>query len=226
MQERYIRNANSISEAETKRLHRMRVAIVGLGGLGGYVAELLARVGVGTIAGFDDDTVGKSNLNRQLFATEDALGLSKAEAAGRRIANVNSGTAFTARALRVTGENAEALIAGVDVIVDCCDNVETRLTLERAAEALGVPLVHGAIAGWYGQVGVCFPGDRLMSACYGAASGKGAEELLGNPSFTPACIASLEAAQTVKVLLGKQGVLRGRLLYVDLLDNTFTEIRM
>ena len=226
MQERYIRNANSISDLETKRLHRMRVAIVGLGGLGGYVAELLARVGVGTIVGFDDDTVSASNLNRQLFATEAGVGRSKAEEAEKRIAAVNSGTAFTAWAMRVTAENAETLLAGADVIVDCCDNVQTRLTLERAAAALGVPLVHGAIAGWYGQVGVCYPGDGLMTACYGNASGKGAEELLGNPSFTPACIASLEAAQTVKVLLRKEGVLRGRLLYIDLLNNTFSEIRM
>ena len=167
MQQRYARNASSISEAETEQLRNKRVAVVGLGGLGGYVTELLARVGVGAILGFDDDTVSESNLNRQLFATEEGVGRPKAEEAARRIAAVNSQTAFTAHRVRVTEENAVSCLRGCDAVVDCCDSIETRLVLERAAETLGVPLVHGAIAGWYGQVGVCFPGDRLLSACYG-----------------------------------------------------------
>lgn len=226
MQERYERNASSISEAETLLLHGKRVAVVGLGGLGGYVAELLARVGVGTILGFDDDTVSVSNLNRQLFATEDALGKKKADVAKRRIALVNSETMFAAYDARINDANAAAFFEDCNVLVDCCDNAETRLLLERTAETLGIPLVHGAIAGWYGQVGVCFPGDRLLSACYAGRSGKGVENELGNPSFTPAMVAALEAAQTIQVLLGKDGVLQNRLLYIDLSDNTFTEIRM
>ncbi len=226
MRERYARNASCIRAEETEQLLTARVAVVGLGGLGGYVAELLARVGVGTILGFDDDTVSASNLNRQLFATEDGIGQPKAAAAAKRIASVNSETVFTARMLRITEGNAEETLRGVDIVVDCCDNIDTRLILERAAETLCIPLVHGAIAGWYGQVGVCFPGDGLLSACYGEKRGKGVESELGNPSFTPALVASIEAAQAVKVLLGREGVLRNRLLYVDLLNNTFTEIQM
>lgn len=218
MQARYARNAASITVSETQSLHQKSVCIVGLGGLGGYVCELLSRVGVGTITGFDDDVITASNLNRQLFATEAGVGRRKADEAKARIAAVNSETAFTARAERVTAENAEILLAGCDAVVDCCDNIQTRLVLERAAEALGIPLIHGAIGGWYGQVGVCMPGDRLITKLYGGYTGQGVEQALGNPSFTPALIAAAEASETVKVLLNKGTPLRGRLLHIDLLN--------
>ena len=218
MQDRYARNAASITAKETRLLHHRRVVIVGLGGLGGYVAELLARVGVGEIIGYDDDVVSESNLNRQLFATEAGVGRRKADEAAKRMAAVNSEISFAAHAMRVTAENAERLLTGCDAVVDCCDNIPTRLVLERAAEALGIPLVHGAVGGWYGQVGVSFPGDRLISKTYGTYTGEGVERELGNPSFTPALIASVEASETVKLLLSKGTPLRGRLLYIDLLD--------
>lgn len=224
--ERYARNAQSISAAETEYLHSRCVAVVGLGGLGGYVVELLARVGVGKIVGIDCDAVETTNLNRQLLATEANLGQPKAAEAAKRLAAVNSQTAFTPVQALLTAENAAELLAGCDLVVDCSDNIPARLAMEAAAEALGVPLVHGAIAGWYGQVGVSFPGDRMLAAYYRGCEGKGAEAALGNPSFTPALVAALQAAETIKVLLHKDGVLRNRLLYIDALLHQYDVTEM
>lgn len=224
--ERYARNASCIAEKETEYLHSRHVAIVGLGGLGGYAAELLARVGVGRITGIDDDSVDVTNLNRQLLATEDTLGMPKATAAAKRMASVNSSVIFIPVIAHFCPENAATLLAGCDLVMDCCDDIATRLALEAAAEQLKIPLIHGAIAGWYGQVGVCFPGDKLLSKYYAGFDGAGAEAAFGNPSFTPAAVAALQTAETVKVLLQREGILRGRLLYLDLLQHQYDVLDM
>lgn len=224
--ERYARNASCIAEKETEYLHSRHVAIVGLGGLGGYAAELLARVGVGRITGIDDDRVEVTNLNRQLLANGATLGMLKVMAAEQHIMAVNPDVVFRPLNVRLDAKNAEELLAGSDLVLDCSDGIPTRLILEAATERLGIPLVHGAIAGWYGQVGVCFPGDRLLSAYYAGCEDAGAEADLGNPSFTPAVVAALQAAEAVKVLLNRGDILRGRLLYLDLLQHQYDVLDM
>ncbi|HZV82209.1 MAG TPA: ThiF family adenylyltransferase, partial [Geobacteraceae bacterium] len=101
----------------------------------------------------------------------------------------------------------------------------TRLDLADSCAELGIPLVHGAIGGWYGQVTTQFPGDDTLQQIYRHwASGKGVEQQLGNPSFTPAVVASLQVAEVCKVLLGAGEPLRGRKLVINLLDMEFEEI--
>ena len=90
---------------------------------------------------------------------------------------------------------------------------------------MGIPLVHGAIAGWYGQVTTQFPGEDNLERLYSRSlEAKGIEQHLGNPSFTPAIVASLETAEVCKILLGMGTTLRGRNLFVDLLDMSFEEV--
>ncbi len=95
-----------------------------------------------------------------------------------------------------------------------------RLELAECCAALGIALVHGAIAGWYGQVTTQFPGDDTLAKSY-TRSGQGIERELGNPSFTPALVASLEAAEVCKILLGRGTLLRRRTLTIDLLEMDF-----
>ncbi len=219
---RYARNRSTFSTAQQRRLFASRVAVVGCGGLGGYLVEELARLGVGTLDLVDPDVFEEHNLNRQLLASPALLGVPKVEAALRRVAEVNP--SVTARAHRVAfgSENAAQLLSGASAVADGLDDMNVRRALAARCRALGIPLVHGAIAGWYGQVATQLPGEDL-SPLLGAAGGdgKGVERGLGNPAFAPAVVASLQVAELAKVLLGVGRPLSGRALMVDLSEMQF-----
>lgn len=226
MPSRYQRNRNAISTAEQLTLFRSRVAVVGCGGLGGYVIEQLARLGVGTIVAIDPDVFEEHNLNRQILSTPASLGRAKVEVAVCRVGEINPAvTVLPVRAAYEAG-NGHDLLHGSNVVVDALDSIPARLALCQTCAGLGVPLIHGAIAGWYGQVTTQFPGDDMIQQLYSRwTEGKGEEQRLGNPSFTPAVVASIEVAEVCKVLLGIGVVLRSRKLSINLLDMTFEEIK-
>ncbi len=223
---RYQRNRQTISTAQQLLLHRSRVAVVGCGGLGGYVIEELARLGVGEIVAIDPDVFEEHNLNRQLLSTPATLGLVKVEAARARVAAVNPAVTLTPIREAFGPENGAALLGGSRVVVDALDSIPVRLQLAQACEGLAIPLVHGAIAGWYGQVATILPGERVLDRMYGGGgAGKGVEQEMGNPSFTPAVVASLEVAEACKILLDLGRPLRRRKLAIDLLHMEIHEMR-
>ncbi len=197
------------------------MAVVGCGGLGGNIIEMLARLGIGHITTIDGDVFEESNLNRQLLSLPSNLGQPKALAARERIREVNPEVEGIAVQGFLTGENARELLAGHDLIIDALDNISSRRVVEKTAQELDTPLVFGAIAGWYAQVCTIFPGDNMMEQLYPEDLNKGEETLLGNPSFTPALAASLQVAEAVKVLLGKEKLLRKKLLVINLLDHEY-----
>ena len=227
---RYDRNRQALSDRECQALLGCKVAVIGCGGLGGYVAEHLARVGVGSLRLVDADVFEESNLNRQLFCTEDSLGRAKVAVAAERLGAVNSGVAIESLDTLLVSDNAAALIAECQCVVDCLDNVASRFQLARACQEAGIPLVYGAIAGWFGQVSAVFPGDVSFVSLYGAHEdadgGEGVQKTEGNLPFTAGVVASFQAAEAVKVLLGKQDVLRNRLLMIDLLFGSVEEMTL
>lgn len=224
--QRYLRNLNALSEVDCAALAAAHVAVVGCGGLGGYVIESLARVGVGALRVIDGDVFEESNLNRQLLATEGNLSTAKADAARERVAAVNSEVKVDTRRVLLTEQNAGELIAGSDCVVDCLDSLEARFWLAHAASELGIPVVYGAIAGWFGQTCTVYPGDVSFVTVYGQIEGESAHEELGNLPFTASAVAAVQAAETIKVLTGKGVPLRNRLLMVDLLSGTFDEVEL
>lgn len=219
--ERYSKNEHALSPEENHRLRQKAVAVVGLGGLGGFVTEFFARLGVRRLTLIDGDVFEESNLNRQLNAYPHSLGTPKAPAAAERVSLVNPDVALRVETVRLTEDNAQELLFGHDIIMDCLDNIATRLVLERAAEHLGIPLVHAAIRGWSGQVTVVMPGNRTLSRLYRNQEQE-VSTYWGNPVFTVAATASLETAEAVKVLLGKEDILEKKLLLVDLSAPEFT----
>ena len=228
-QYRYDRNRQALSDQECQALQASKVAVVGCGGLGGSAAEHLARIGVGSLRLIDADVFEESNLNRQLFCTEDMLGVAKVDAAAKRLAAVNSSVAVEPIRAYLTSDNAAELIAGCHCVVDCLDNVSSRFQLARACQEAGVPIVYGAIAGWFGQVCTVFPGDVSFVSLYGAAmdaNEEGVQKSEGNLPFTAGAVASFQAAETVKVLLGKPDVIRNRLLMIDLLFGAVEEMAL
>lgn len=222
---RYQRNQQMISTLQQLQLLRSRVVVIGAGGLGGYILEQLARLGVGQIDPIDDDVFEENNLNRQLFSSPAKLGRVKVEVAAERIAEINPAVLCRPTRVRFEKTNGAALLSGADCVVDAVDNVTARLDLGAICNQLGIPLVHGAIAGWYGQVATIFPGEQSLQTIYRHWSGgKGIEQQLGNPAFTPAVAASLQVAEVCKVLLGQGRLLRNRQLSINLLDMEIEEI--
>lgn len=216
----YERNHPAISEAEQEILAKKRVLVAGCGGLGGYIIELLGRIGVGHLTVVDGDVFIQSNLNRQLLSSNDTLGRKKPDCAAERMRSVNPLVSLRPVSTFITEENAEDLIAGHDVVVDALDNGPTRIILARAARKLKIPFVSGAISGWRGRVFVLMPDD--LSADFLWCGEKGV--IQGNLCFAASSTASVQAAETVKLLLDRPGLLHGRLLEFDLLSGQWEEI--
>ncbi len=222
---RYKRNRTTLSVEDQLALFRSRVTVIGCGGLGGYLVEELARLGAGQLVLVDPDVFEEHNLNRQLLSSPGRMGTAKVDAGRERATEVNPAVTVTTYREAFSRGNARDLLAGCSAVVDALDNVMTRRELAAACRELSLPLVHGAIAGWFGQVTVQMPGGDILPLLRPTPEGKGVETKLGNPSFTPAVIASLQVAEVVKVLLGRGKPLVGRLLLVNLLEMRFDEIR-
>ncbi|MHB1355500.1 MAG: HesA/MoeB/ThiF family protein [Anaerolineae bacterium] len=214
--ERYRRNLGTIGLSGQSTLLDSCVAVVGAGGLGGYVIEGLARMGIGRLILIDGDQYAENNLNRQLGCTEAVLGQFKAHVMNRRVSEVNSAVEVVVHTDWLDEENATALVQGALVLVDALDSLPTRLLLQRIAERMSVPLVHGAIAGYTGQVMTILPGEIGLVGLYGdnPKVEKGIEIQLGNPAATPMLIAAWQVSEVVKLLTGGT-VLNQRLLVFD-----------
>lgn len=219
--DRYQRNMSALSPEENQRLKSFHVVVVGCGGLGGYIIEMLARLGIGTLTVVDGDVFDETNLNRQLLSSEPNIGKPKVQAAVERIALVNSQVKVNPIHGLLTAETGLDMVSGKDLVFDALDNVGSRLILETLCETAGVPMIHGAIAGWFGQVAAVMPGDRTLHSILPEGVEKGIETELGNPAFTPALVASIQVAEGMKVLLGREGILRHKLLTIDLLNQEY-----
>ena len=216
MDERYTRNLPSLSEAEQAALSQKRVLLAGCGGLGGYLLEYLARLGVGAITVADADRFEASNLNRQLLSSPALLGSGKAAAAKARVEAINPGVTVTVCEEFLTADNASALLAGCDLALDALDNSASRLVLEDACAAAGLPLVHGAVFGWSFQVAAVAPGSGFLHRLYAGAGEVTAPGGKTTLSFVPAACAAVQAAQAACLLAGRSASLAGRLLIADL----------
>jgi molybdopterin/thiamine biosynthesis adenylyltransferase len=219
---RYLRNREVLTLQEQMKLAESRVAVVGAGGLGGTVLSLLARIGIGHLVVVDHDVFDETNLNRQAFCHAGNLGRPKAEEARSQLERINPGVDVSVHRTSFDRASGRNFIAGCHVAVDALDNVQSRLALEETARDLGIPLVHGALAGFEGQVMSIFPGDRGLRQIYGNGveekrdQASRPEAILGVPGITPSLVATLQAMEVVKILLNRGSVFRNAMVYIDL----------
>jgi len=217
---RYIRNADILSTAEQLTLAESRVAVVGAGGLGGQVIVLLARLGVGTLVVVDCDHFDETNLNRQALCSAETLGEPKARAAVEAVASINPGIRVIPHPVRIDAGVIDGILAGSDVVVDGLDNAPDRLLLQDAAARLGIPMVHGALAGFEGRIMTVLPGDAGVKPLYGETADRAdpdrPEAVLGVPAVTAALIGTFQAMEVLKILLRRGSLFRNTMAYVDL----------
>ena len=218
---RYLRNRNVISLQEQLQLATSRVTVIGAGGLGGQVILLLARMGIGTLVVVDHDVFDETNLNRQALSSTETLGKPKSEAAAATVSAINPGVKVIPFQVKLDASNAPEILAGANVAVDALDNVKDRFVLERTTKKLGIPLVHGALAGFEGQIMTIFPGDPGLKHLYrdegaGGDRSKRPESILGVPTLTPSLIATIEAMEVIKIILKRGKIFRNTMVHVDL----------
>lgn len=196
---RYSVNILAFGEEGQRKLLESKAILVGLGGLGGFVLEQLARVGVGHVVGADHDSFAEANLNRQLLSGETATGRPKALVAAERVAEINPSITFTAHQGPFQSLD-ESVFQDADIVFDCLDSIPERRQLADRCSSAHVVLIHGAIRGWHGQIAVCPPGAGMMNKLY---DGKqiGAERKYGNLVFTATRAAADMVAEGVKILL-------------------------
>jgi adenylyltransferase/sulfurtransferase len=209
-----------------ERLAAARVALIGCGALGTHLAQHLVRAGVGTMRICDRDFVELDNLQRQVLFDEDDVraNLPKAAAAAAKLARVNSGVRVEARVVDVVPGNVESLVDGADLVLDGTDNFETRFLLNDACVKLGKPWVYGGCVGSYGMVLAVIPG---VTACFRCVIGD-----LPAPGSSPTCdtagvlgpavgvVASLQAAEAIKILTGHRDAIAPGLVTLDIWANT------
>ncbi len=225
---RYLKNVGTLGIEGQKSLLSSKAAIVGAGGLGSRVAEILARTGVGEITIADPDEYEESNLNRQAFSAEDNLGKPKLAVVKEELDRINKDVDVFTFESEADEKNLTEIIDGAKVVIDALDSIEDRLTLEEACRKALVPLIHAAIAGSYLQVTTIYPDDPGLRYIYQdkAERGKthGIEEETGNPAVTPAIASAIQANEAVRILTGKEPLLRNKMLFVDLEEMVFEMI--
>jgi molybdopterin/thiamine biosynthesis adenylyltransferase len=226
---RYARHLvlRDVGGAGQQRLKAARVAVLGAGGLGSPAIAYLAAAGIGTLGVIDHDTVSLSNLQRQVVHDTADIGRTKAQSAARFVAALNPHVRVAVHAVRLDADNAPALFGGYDLVLDGTDTFETRRCAAAAAEALGLPLVSGAVSMWDGQLTVFLPGGRGFADLY---------PLAPDPADVPSCeavgvigavtgvIGTLMAMEAIKLLTGAGTPLAGRLLLYDGRAGRFTEL--
>lgn len=209
-----------IGKTGQEKLHRAKVLIVGVGGLGSPIALYLTGAGVGTIGLVDDDIISISNLHRQVLYAETEVGQPKTLWAAKRLRTLNTDVNVHIYPFRLNKDNARKIISEYDIIVDGCDNFATRYLLDALCTELKKPYVYGAIQGFEGQVSVFCHGeqpktyrdlypDEIATLQMSAPD----KSVIG---VTPAIVGGVEANEVLKIICGYGEVLTGKLWTIDL----------
>lgn len=230
--ERYARNIAQLGKDGQKKLNNSRVLICGLGGLGSGVLAALAGYGVGKLGLLDFDVVGLSNLNRQFIHRDCDVGNTKISSAARFLEEFNPEIKKVLYKEKMNKTNLTDFATNIkthdfEVIVDCFDNFEGKFLLNRLAVLTGVPLVHGGVEGFYGQVVTIKPTETACLSCILGSYRESAptEPPAALPSVVNA-VSSIQANECMKILLGLESVLYNKLLRLDLLKYKFRAIEL
>lgn len=217
-----------IGEAGQQRLSESKVLVIGAGGLGAAVLSYLAAAGVGTLGIADGDHVELSNLNRQIIHEHGDIGRLKVESAADRISELNPDIRVDVYPRRITAENAASYIRNYDLVVDGCDNFQTRFVVHEACLQLKKPLVSAAVRGWSGQIstfkaylGGAHPCYRCLVPDIPPQPNNCSETGVIGPLV--GVMGSMQAVEAIKELLGAGESLSGQLVRYDALSGQFSK---
>jgi len=214
-----------LGEKGQEKLKQSHVVVAGLGGLGCAASLYLTCAGAGHVTLIDCDRVELSNLNRQVLHYEEDIGEKKPFSAARKLVKLNPAIEVTPVFTKITARNGRSIIKGANLVIDGMDNLKTRLIVNKACVAEGIPFIHGGVHGLFGEVTTIIPGRTPCLACIFPEFPNRELEL---PVFgaTPALIAMLQVTEAIKLLAGFGSLLTGKMLYFDgdKMDFTFRNL--
>jgi molybdopterin/thiamine biosynthesis adenylyltransferase len=211
--QRYARQILMIGEEGQEKVKAASVLVAGAGGLGTVISLYLAAAGVGHLRIIDCDVVEASNLNRQILPGGRDVGRRKTDSAGEKLSALNPLIRIEAVSCRIAEENAGEMVRGCDLIVDAMDNFPTRHLLNRTAVDQGIPFIHGAVRGLFGQATTVIPGKTPCLRCLFPVNPP--QEVFPIIGATCGVIGSIEASEAIKLLTGQGKPLAGRLFLWD-----------
>jgi molybdopterin-synthase adenylyltransferase len=218
IKKQFIENFGVLNEKEFNTIKNAKIAIIGLGGLGGNVANELVRLGAENLNLIDYDRFEETNLNRQLFSNISNIGDYKVDIIKAELLKINPNCIIEVNKSRIQDLDID-ILNKYDFIIDAVDNPQTKIFISELGTKLNIPVLHGACAGWYGQVGWILPGSKLIKGIYGNEK-QGIEQELKNPSFTPSAVASIMVAEFLKYIKKSDKTVINQVLLIDLLNNT------
>jgi molybdopterin/thiamine biosynthesis adenylyltransferase len=210
MLKRYQKNMGMLSEEEIQKINSASVCVIGCGGLGAPVVESLARLGFEKITAVDKAVFDETNYNRHIYANDRTMGMPKAVVVKKFLLRINSRVEINTMTLTYDERLGRKIIKGHDIVVAAVDNRETRMLLQKHCAELNVPLVHGNVDGWTGQMGICTPGTDCISTFYPEDDASKPK-----PQFTSVIIANMIVTEIAKYILNQDAVVN-KLISIDL----------
>jgi len=207
-----------------EKLNRSTVAVVGCGGLGSPVLTYLASAGIGRLVIIDFDVVSESNLNRQFLYGAEDIGKLKVVCAKERLQDLNDEIEIVGFHEKISTDNIGKFIDSADVVIDCVDNIETRILLGRACLSRNIPLVEAGVEGFYGWI----MSIGVESACLECMGFEHMKIPRPGPIIgtTAGVIGSLQANECIKIILGMKGTLFGMMLQYDGINGSIDSIEL
>jgi len=216
---KYIRQIMLFGVESQEKLSKARVFVAGTGGLGSPISTYLAVAGVGKIIIADFDIVDSSNLNRQFLHHERDIGRYKVESAEEKLTSLNPEIKVD-----TIKEKISSIVPPCDLIIDALDNFDTRHVLNKLAVERKIPLIHGAVSGYRGQVTTVIPGKTPCLCCIFPSSFK--KEIFPVLGTTPGVIGTIQANEAIKFITGQGKLLENRLLLWDGFSCSFSELNV
>ncbi len=214
-----------IGEAGQKKIKSARIFVAGAGGLGSISSYYLAAAGVGELVIVDRDTVEMTNLNRQIIHSTADIGMPKTLSAKKKLEVLNPYCAVKPINIEMNKENIIELIGNCSIIVDATDNIETRRILNYASHKKNLPFIYGGVSKFDGMITTFIPGKTPCFECL-FPDIKTQKSVVGVIGPLPGIIGSLQAMEAIKIILGMEGLLAGRLLFISAVDMSFREIKV
>jgi molybdopterin-synthase adenylyltransferase len=216
-----------VGESGQQKLRDAKVFVAGVGGLGSISSYYLTAAGIGNLTIVDRDKVELSNLNRQIIHWTDDVGEWKTRSGARKLGSLNPKCSINAIQAEIAADNIQELIGNCSIIVDAMDNMKTRRVLNAASVRNGIPYVYGGVHQLDGMATVFIPGKTPCLECvfpYNEAESKSAPPGILGP--VPGVIACIQSIETIKLILGMNELLTGRLLCFCGYDMTFREFKI
>ena len=207
--------------SEKEKIENTHIAILGLGGLGGYILEYALRLGFNHISIIDYDIIEESNLNRQILSSEKNIGNRKIDEAIKRAMSINSKATINYFNEKFDASNSDKILKNIDIVLDGFDNLESRIIAVESCKKFNIPFIYGSVYSFYGMVSTIMPKNNTLEIIYKNYNEKKSEQKNETVSFLPPLVASIQVSEATKLIRNKGDILENKIFTINTLENKY-----